>query len=67
LQQLETIAGLSAEDAKNQLVDNLREEARSKAMAQIKDIVDEAKLTATKEAKKDSYPNHTAYRYRERY
>jgi ribonuclease Y len=52
VQQLETIAGLSAEDAKNQLVDNLREEARSKAMAQIKDIVDEAKLTATKEAKK---------------
>jgi len=36
VQQLETIAGLSAEDAKNQLIDNLREEARSKAMAQIK-------------------------------
>src|SRR6201996_1300323 len=52
VQQLETIAGLSAEDAKNQLVDTLREEARSKAMVQIKDIVDEAKLTATKEAKK---------------
>ena len=50
--QLETIAGLSAEDAKNQLIDNLREEARTKAMIQIKDIVDEAKLTATKEAKK---------------
>src|ERR1700758_2522568 len=52
VQQLETIAGLSAEEAKNQLVDALREEARSQAMAQIKDIVDEAKLTATKEAKK---------------
>src|ERR1700761_5454848 len=52
VQQLETIAGLSADDAKNQLIDALREEARSKAMAQIKDIVDEAKLTATKEAKK---------------
>jgi len=52
VQQLETIAGLSADDAKNQLVDTLREEARSKAMIQIKDIVDEAKLTATKEAKK---------------
>lgn len=50
--QLETIAGLSAEDAKNQLVDTLREEARAQAMAQIKDIVDEAKLTASKEAKK---------------
>lgn len=50
--KLEAIAGLSAEEAKNQLVDNLREEARSKAMIQIKDIVDEAKLTASKEAKK---------------
>src|ERR1700760_1883288 len=52
VQQLETIAGISADEAKNQLVDNLREEARTQAMAQIKDIVDEAKLTATKEAKK---------------
>lgn len=50
--QLEAIAGLSAEEAKNQLVDTLREEARTKAMIQIKDIVDEAKLTASKEAKK---------------
>ena len=50
--QLESIAGLSAEEAKNQLVDNLREEARTKALSQIKDIVAEAKLTASKEAKK---------------
>src|SRR6202000_1073955 len=50
VEQLETIAGLSAEDAKNQLVDTLREEARTKAMMQIKDIVDEAKLTASKAA-----------------
>lgn len=52
IKQLETIAGLSAEEARNQLVENLKEEARSKAIIQIKDIVDEAKLTATKEAKK---------------
>src|SRR5690606_975385 len=52
IQQLETIAGLSADDAKNQLIDSLKEEARSQAMIQIKDIVDEAKLTASKEAKK---------------
>src|SRR5690606_22484026 len=52
IKQLETIAGLSAEEAREQLVTNLREEARSKAMMQIKDIVDEAKLTASKEAKK---------------
>lgn len=50
--QLESIAGLSAEEAKSQLVDNLREEARTKALSQIKDIVAEAKLTASKEAKK---------------
>ena len=52
IQKMETIAGLSAEDAKNQLIDSLREEARTQAMIQIKDIVDEAKLTASKEAKK---------------
>lgn len=52
ISQLEAIAGLSAEEALNQLVDNLREEARIKAMSQIKDIVAEAKLTASKEAKK---------------
>jgi ribonuclease Y len=52
IQQMEAIAGLSAEDAKNQLIDSLREDARTQAMIQIKDIVDEAKLTASKEAKK---------------
>lgn len=52
IQQMEAIAGLSAEEARNQLIDSLREEARSQAMIQIKDIVDEAKLTANKEAKK---------------
>jgi ribonuclease Y len=52
VKQLEAIAGLSAEEAKNQLVENMKEEARSQAMIQVKDIVDEAKLTATKEAKK---------------
>lgn len=52
ISQLETIAGLSADEARNQLIDSLKEDARSKAMIQIKDIVDEAKLTASKEAKK---------------
>lgn len=52
IKQLETIAGLSAQEAKEQLVNSLREEARSQAIMQIKDIVDEAKLTASKEAKK---------------
>ncbi len=52
IKQLESIAGLSADEAKEQLVNSLREEARSQAIMQIKDIVDEAKLTASKEAKK---------------
>src|SRR5690606_5343602 len=52
IKQLETIAGLSPQEAREQLVNSLREEARSQAIMQIKDIVDEAKLTASKEAKK---------------
>src|SRR5690554_6536745 len=52
IKQLETIAGLSAQEAREQLVNSLREEARTKALSQIKDIVAEAKLTASKEAKK---------------
>ncbi|MBE7176170.1 MAG: ribonuclease Y [Mucilaginibacter polytrichastri] len=52
IQQLETIAGLSADEARGQLVESLKEDARNKAMVHIKDIVDEAKMTATKEAKK---------------
>jgi ribonuclease Y len=52
LQQLEKIAGLSTEDARNQLIESLKEEAKSKAKGYIKDILEEAKMTATKEAKK---------------
>jgi ribonuclease Y len=50
--QLEKIANLSAEDARNQLVEALKSEAQSQASSYIKTIVEEAKLTATKEAKK---------------
>ncbi len=49
---LEKIAGISVAEAKEQLVVALKDEARSVAMAQIKDIVEEAKLTASKEAKR---------------
>ncbi|WP_224996830.1 ribonuclease Y [Cesiribacter sp. SM1] len=49
---LEKAANLTAEDARNQLISTLEEEARTKASANIKDIIEEAKLTATKEAKK---------------
>ncbi len=50
--QLERISGLNAEEAKNQLMDSLRDEARTGAMALVKDVVEEAKLTANKEAKR---------------
>ena len=50
--QLERISGLSAEGAKKELVDSLRDEARTGAMALVKDVVEEAKLTANKEAKR---------------
>ena len=49
---LEKIAGLSAEDAKAQLVEALKAEAKTEAMSFIKDTIDEAKLTANKEAKR---------------
>ncbi len=50
--QLEVISGLSADDAKNQLVESLRGEAKTQAMAHIQDTIEEAKLTAQQEAKK---------------
>lgn len=52
IQQLEVISGLSAEDAKSQLVESLKNEAKSDAMAYIQDHLEEAKLTAEQEAKK---------------
>ena len=51
-QQLEQISGLSAEEAKKQLLDALKDEAKTAAMAYINDTMDEARLTANKEAKK---------------
>lgn len=52
VEQLEVISGLSAEDAKKQLVDALKDEAKAQAIAVIQEQVEEAKLTANKEAKK---------------
>ncbi len=50
--QLEKIAGLSADQAKQQLIDALKAEAESAASSYVKHSIEEAKLTATKEAKK---------------
>jgi ribonucrease Y len=52
LNQLEVISGLSVEDAKNQLVEGLKAEAKTQAMSHIQDTMEEAKLTAQQEAKK---------------
>lgn len=52
LEQLEVIAGLKADDAKAQLIEGLKNEARSEAAYQAKEIIEEAKMNANKEAKK---------------
>lgn len=52
VQQLESISGMRAEDAKAQLVESIKAEAKTEAMASIKEVMDEAKLTANKEAKR---------------
>lgn len=50
--ELENIAGMSAQDAKNMLLENMKAEARSEAQAYINDTMDEARLNAAKEAKR---------------
>ncbi len=52
VQQLEVISSLSAEDAKEQLIESLKGEAKNDAMAYVQDKMEEAKLTAQQEAKK---------------
>ncbi|MDE6453090.1 MAG: ribonuclease Y [Muribaculaceae bacterium] len=51
-EQLEHISGLSSEEAKEKLIESLRDEAKTAAASYINDIMDEAKLTANKEAKR---------------
>lgn len=50
--KLEEISGLSVEDAKAQLIEGLKDEARTNAQAYINEIIDEAKISANKEAKR---------------
>jgi ribonuclease Y len=50
--RLEAIGGMSAEEAKNILVENIRSEAQAQAQAYISETLEEAKMTASKEAKK---------------
>ncbi|HOY39440.1 MAG: ribonuclease Y [Bacteroidales bacterium] len=50
--KLETLSGLSAEEAKKQIMESLKNEARTESMALVNEIVEEAKMTANKKAKK---------------
>jgi len=52
ISKLEEVAGMSAADAKNQLVDQMKAEAKTQAMGYINDVMDEARLNASKEAKR---------------
>jgi len=52
IEQLEVISSLSAEDAKSQLLESIKDEARSDAMVYIQNSMEEAKLTAQQDARK---------------
>ena len=52
LEKLEALSGLSAEEAKERLIESLKEEAKTEAASYINDIMDDAKMTANKEAKR---------------
>ncbi len=50
--KLEEVAEMTAADAKNQLIESMRAEAKTEAMSYISDVMDEARMTASKEAKR---------------
>lgn len=52
VEQLEAISGITAEEAKTQLTESLKAEAKSEAMSYINEAIEEAKMTANKEAKR---------------
>jgi ribonuclease Y len=52
VEQLETISGLSADEARERLVESVKEEAKTNAQSYINEIMEEAKMTANKEAKR---------------
>ncbi len=52
IEKIESIAGMTAAEAKAQLVQTMKDEARTQAMSYINDVMDEARLTASKEAKR---------------
>jgi ribonuclease Y len=52
IRRLEKVAALTADEARNQLIESLKDEARNQAMSHIQEIIEDAKLKANKEAKK---------------
>ena len=52
IEKLEEVAGMTAAEAKNQLVENMKAEARTEAMSYVNEVMDEARLNAAKEAKR---------------
>ncbi|MDO9512310.1 MAG: ribonuclease Y [Bacteroidales bacterium] len=52
IEMLEKISGMTAEEAKSDLIETMKDEAKTEALSFIKDIADEAKITAQSEAKK---------------
>ncbi|HNY23796.1 MAG TPA: ribonuclease Y [Bacteroidales bacterium] len=52
IEKIESMANMSAEEAKAQLVETMKEEAKTEAMSYISEVMDEARLTAGKEAKR---------------
>ncbi|MBQ1218488.1 MAG: DUF3552 domain-containing protein, partial [Bacteroidales bacterium] len=52
IEKIESIAGMTAAEAKAQLVQTMKDEARTQAMSYINDVMDEARLSASKEAKR---------------
>ena len=55
VEQLEALTGMSADEAKKELVETLKEEARSDAMGYMQSALEEAKLGAQQEAKKGGW------------
>ena len=52
IEKIESIAGMTAAEAKDQLVESMKAEARTQAMSYVNDVMDEARLSASKEAKR---------------
>ena len=64
IRRLEKVAALTAEEARQQLVESLKEEARSQALSHIQEIIEDAKTKANKGSQKDHHTIHPAYRCR---